>query len=603
MGSQSAVPWRPARWSIIVIASLALFVTGCATGGPAEEAAARPEPIDPRLDDPSGLAVAPHELPIPPGLPAELFDPAAASENAEITLGEAIERYVSLDVPVAGADPGEDGPPDPDSERRAVQAYAAARLAYLDGELRQAERLVRESLELDRSSGAGWQLLADIYEAGGETGVAIQVYEEALRREPDNVQSLFRVGSYVAQAGRSDLAARLLAPVLREASPARDPAMRSLALARFGLAMFDLGAWRAAETAFIESADLLPRAAASAGRLRDELIQLDRHGADILIMLGDISLHRGDPATAGERYDGAARRQRLPGPDLIRRRMLAALRDGRPATAANILVRTVDEAPDRLTANHAQLVRYLLEVTTLDDPIAEALSLRADDQPDQEVIQLMAAMAEPTDEARTRLESVVRRHDCTQASRVAYISTCDRPADALAAVARQLDERPNEAEAWVRALMRVRSPIDWAEPLADMIPTDRGERLLRAILLAQLGRWAEADAVGEQLERDTDAYVPFLLATGRNGDVPDAAERLRDPAFSLRARIEAAGRSQRFDLALDLSTSLVEDHAATAGDLLRHAGLLAQRGRHDEQVEALERALELRPGTSRPSSS
>ncbi len=153
------------------------------------------------------------------------------------------------------------GMPDPASEQSRVKARLDLARGYINARSwGDAKRALLKALEIDSRSVESHVLLALVYEAEGEVGVAEDYYKKALRIDRANAQALNNYGTFLARRARPEEAIEKLQQVVQNT----DYHARPQAYENLGLAELAMGNREAAEAAFERALSLNPMLPVSA---------------------------------------------------------------------------------------------------------------------------------------------------------------------------------------------------------------------------------------------------------------------------------------------------------------------------------------------------
>ncbi|MCK4873116.1 MAG: tetratricopeptide repeat protein [Phycisphaerales bacterium] len=592
------------------IALGATLLAGCAGPRDARPSGEPPHPaetthglLDPALDRPENLRTARADVPPPPPLDQGRFSPGD-DDAARMELAAVIDHFAALGLPElhSRAEPPASGEPaaesDSDGETAplgAIHAYAAARLAMLSGSPRDARQLLAEVLRRDERSAPAWELLGDASIALGNRVQALGAYEQVLLYEPENAHALMHVGTYLVSIGRNEQAARLLSIAARGQGQATGRQLAPLIHEPLGRCLDSLGYLTAATAAYQRALDLPPSLVRSAPRYSDELADIYRRRPELLRAAGDLELRLGRPKQAFVAFSLAAELPGLPSSGLLDRQLWAALRAGRPASAANLLLTDITADPTRIREEHITLCAYLRTHTTLGPRLADAL--RAIIKTHGETVGLNQAVAASLDSTAAKAYLLGRLLDAPSETPLlaALLERSETRTGLLILTARVIDAHPDREGAYSSALLDVDEDAGALVATLEAMNLDTlGAGLLHLRLLIETNRVEQARAQHRMLAKRfpdapaiTLAHIRMLNAAGRFAEALTQLDRSTvNDAQHLRARVEALRGMQFFREALVAGESLLATAGSTPGDRLTHADLLAALRRHQEQ-EAL----------------
>ncbi|MDX2115498.1 MAG: tetratricopeptide repeat protein [Planctomycetota bacterium] len=615
-----------------VSAALALIiVSGCATergGSPRGEGGQRSSLSGAAREerDERALRAGP-----PAGVPADID---------QVLSGEALQKASKPLAEVLGSwGPVPDGPAAPaampataDDRLEAVRAYTLGRVQLLAGDAERAEASLTEAARRDPSSAAIWRELGEASMAQGNRTSAVSAFRRALALNPTDIRALEVLSRTAVERREFESAVAYLKPLRELPAGQLDPALPYLVNARLGRALSELGYASAGAEATRAAIDL-PELFGQTTLLQTELAQLYRARGDLLRDMGDAALHRGSPEEAAGLYERAAALPTLNPSGLMARRVYAQMKLGDPLAGARIVLEDVAATRGRVDQRTLDLLRYIATNSSAGPRVERLLEeIRAGLKPEDLAAsrsglaraQAAASAAEPA-----RSMSILRAHLATSPADDAALAD-------LFALARQngraglLDqtlalvaEAPVHEGRYARAMLQTdRDPaallglLDGAGPGVGGGDGDGGggggdetaRRLLRARLLAVLGKFDESERELALLLEERPAFAPALAARvsaltklGRFEEAADIARGLDtsiDPAL-VGAKVVALTEAGRSDEALDvLMPALPAPEAATAADadvFMQAARLALSLGRFEEACDWLTLTTRLDP--------
>lgn len=513
--------------------------------------------------------------PLPPGVPerAVTRDPPTTPEESarrSLPIEDALAAAsAGIDLGVAREDPP--APPSDDDKEQAWTHYASAIEMMLDGEPSPAIAEFQAAAKLDPGAAAVWVELGNAHARAGHRGAAGAAYKRAMRLGHDDPRIPWWLGRDALRSGKAGEAAGWFA-LARPGVEQRDadPSLRFLVAVDVAEAMESLGYVRASRDALTVLRDLPPTFPARTS-LGVELAEVYRRRFDSLVRAGDLSCQLGEHARAMELYEEAGQ---LPAPDpglTLPRRVLAAMRSGRPALAATFILDDLAGERARLEPRHAELATYLARHTRVGPQLSAALGeisggSHAGSTPMQRarLALVRAAAAEPS-EARKILEDALR--DAPGSAELASAFVGSTPPGSLGAL---VDAAPDAIETLEDAILaHGRGVDDTVQALAG--DEHAGSRTLAARLLRTTGRPV---AALELLERRAFEGPPG----SRDGMLVELG----------RAAIDRGRR----DLAERALAALPEAAA------IPRARLLHELGRVDDSLRALRASSLLDSGTT-----
>lgn len=472
----------------------------------------------------SNLNVAP-----PPGLDPAVVTPLPAEQIAASTklgrsLVQTIEEVESTWKPPA---PPQSPLPSEDDRSAALAAYAQARLMVLNLDAAKAIPILQSATRLDPGSARPWRELGLANLALNRRAAGVAALRKAFDLGDDSPFICYTLGKELLRVAKPSDALSMLVHAFKNSHLADDPALPFLITAELGAALQAEGRLRAARDAFVAALDL-PETWNTESRLRTELAELYRERFNLLLHVGDLSCQLADPAVAVEAYERASMTPALDPGAALPRRIFAAMRAGRPAQAATLVLASIERSEGRFEDRHAELIAYLSASPSLSPVLAPALEeLRVSVAPRvapsmRARLDRIVAAAQPIDKARAALlESAKLNPDDLDAVGALIESFKGNPAAIAPALAALADSSPASASITADALLAVGRSVD--ETLA-ALATRPGisPRLLESSLLARTGRMSESAA---RLDKVADSIlIPDLKTAWLSQRVIIAAE-------------------------------------------------------------------------------
>jgi tetratricopeptide (TPR) repeat protein len=432
------------------------------------------------------------------------------------------------------------------SDARCAEAhYLLGELARRRGDLQSARRQFRKSIDLDADLACAHHALGNSLQDAGELEPAISAYRRALRISSDAAEVWNDLGTAYFASGEPVRAADCYRNALR-LSPAHVVATSNLAST-----LRALGDVRSAFAAYLRElkhrlmAALRPRGAQPAGAAAAAERWLRRGSIRLAESLADLALaeNGGDAAALGIKARAAERRHD-------------------PAAALDFLTRALHSAPKRddLWLRLARLQRERGDAVEALRSYRGALAAGARDVEVERELALALAATGSTEEARTTLERLGRKHDAQSWSALA---TMDLERADRAAAERNLeralatDSRCGSALTQLSRLRVAQRKASEALALCaeaeEAEPSNAEARFWRGRALALQAKWDEAsDAFREAaaIAPTNTVYVRWLALSLR------AAERLDESRRVLREALER--RPDDFDLTAELASTILE---------------------------------------------
>ncbi len=524
------------------------------------------------------------DAPPPPGVDPILLEPVdAASADARATLDEVTERLAAQFEPPEASPPPADEALPPPSEEDSIRAYVSARARRFSGDLTSAVRDLEAAAMLAPDAEAPWRELGETYLAAGDRISALAAFREAVARDPWSIRALERYGLAALDRREHDVAAGALSRVWLRMDDA-DPGLRPVVARGLGRSLLELG-YVSAGAEGLQIAATAPERLSGPTIRGAELSEVLRERGEILREAGDAAMRLGEPERAAQAYALAANFPTFDPGALAPRRVYAALRLGRPAEAAAVIVREIESSRGQVEDRQLRLIEHLSRYTDVGPRLSAAIDAVAKKLSEQDrrlaATRLARARAAALDQAQA-VEVLRARLAVAPADDAVIIDLYRRlspaPPDRLLAVTADLiAAAPLEMERYGAALLRTGIPAEELLAAADEAPPAQKESLewslMRAHLLVAAGRPRDA----EQALR--------ALAEARPDSAPVAVALARRLVHSGRAE-EAAALIERLDATDDPQV------------LLARAMVLQSIGRHEEALAALNpliRAAEPRP--------
>lgn len=550
--------------------------------------------------------------PVPPGVEAMAVRPVDSSDvHARAPFSEVVRTFAAQEDPLlnVGADlAGAAAHVDRDDQERALRLYVMGRSRRLAGDARTAVADLTESVELDPAPAEPWLELAEAQVGVGDRLSALSAFRTALTRDPTAVRALVEVGQSHLERRDAEGAARLLARAWGETGPA-DAGMRRVVAMSLGSALHELGHLTAGNEALAIALDL-PERFSEPTIYRDEVAVVYRDRAELWRDFADAAarLGRYEEALAG--YDRSAQFPSFDPGALAPRRVHAAMRLGRPALAASLVLGEIQGAEGRVEDRHFRLIEFISRHSEVGPDLAAGVAAiesgLTEDARRLTAGRLARARAAALEDApaRAELRKRVAQAPTDQDAIEALFGRIDpqRPRDLLEETIRLIEAAPLEEPRYVGALLRVRPEA--AALLAEMSSVERAPEpaagLLRASLMSAAGDDDAAEhalrAIVAAHPRSPAPVVALARLLGRDGR-PDEAEQTlallsdsEDPDVRF-ARATALGAMDLHEEALFVLKPALEPGPGLqqAGPTAREAILAAQASLQLERWAAAEK--------------
>lgn len=574
------VPW---------LASALLVPAGCAVGPVsttakdrgAEGALERAFERERHRPDARAMRVEP-----PAGAPFELGE-VATGDRAHMSLADVMRQFASFAEAPDGT-PNDVQPPfDPGSAREALRSYVIGRARRLAGEVIQAEGILKESVRLDPTSAEAWRELGLVQLMLENRAAAATAFRRALALKPDEPFSLEALGRDAFERRDFEQAVRLLSRLRLSGGTALDPALPYLTSARLGRSLLELGYLSAAEEVLREALTL-PEQFGHTTQFQTDLAVLYRQRGELWRDLGDAAMRLGRVEAAAECYKQAEALPTLNPLGITPRRVYAAMRLGRPAEAAAIVLDEIREAGGRVEPRLHALLRFISINSSIGLIIADTLgemerrAVESGDLPAVAWLVRARAACLPDAEAMAILREHLRLSPADEGALRDLFQRIDSSdlRRLVAEAADLIESSPfHDARYANAALSRRRDPSALLDALTSF-PSDRAgspaARLLRARLLMARGDLSAAERELASLELFRPGFGPAVAARtsvlwrlGRADEaraLVDSLSETSDPGV-LDAKVLALAELGEHERALSiLSPALPVDDRVTARD-------------------------------------
>ncbi len=526
------------RWLAILLVLAGAMLTGCATGDAAHtDASARLE----RLAQRPSIDRGSKDAPPPPGLNIDAMTPVAL-DNA-VARRSAEEALANVDSPeVIGADP--DNRPPSAATPKSVLHYISGRSLLLGGDLQGALVELEAAAKSDPTAAEPWRDIGQTQRRLGDRLSAAAAYRQALRLDPDDLESLIQVGLWSLQRRDPESAAAMLAHARTQALTVDDSALMFVIDFNLGQAMLQLGELRAGIELLSAGLDL-PSTLDSPTAYRNELELLFRQRGDAWRDVGDAAMQLEDYDVALNAYENAAALPTLDPAGLLPRLTYAAMRSGQAARAALAILDALAAGSDLAGDRVLPLIRYVGANSSVGPLLRDAIDERRDAlTPDEQrrlgsLYTRAAAAALPAPAAAAVLRDRLATHPSdTGALRDLYRLEDNDPKAMVAETLRLIAQAPMNERRYADSLIVAATSVEELEPHIDP-QSSLAAAILEARLLQYTGDAAEAANVlesaigvaGETQPRVATALlIELLVELGRIDAANIAMERLANPS-------------------------------------------------------------------------
>jgi len=505
--------------------------------------------------------------PLAPGVPEELMQPLPpeAMKLARMPLEEVLALEAAKGAATTQSLPAEPAAEEISDEDRleATRSYVMGRARRLSGQFALAERDLKQSARLDPRSGSAWRELGELQAAQGNRIAAASSFRRVLALAPDDIRALEFLSRAALERREYSEAIGLLGR------------LRSLPIASFDAALPYIAEWRlgealraegylSASAGVMRGALELPPTFGSATLFQEELSKLYRQRGEIWRELGDVSTRLGEGVQAEQYYARAAALPSLNPALILSRRLNAAMKLGRPADAAILIVREIEASGGRVDDRLLTLIRHTAEHSKVGPLLSDAIASMRNELTDAEwrvagsSIARARAAALDSPEAAAVLRERLRESPADGAAMQDLYRLFD-PTNVGALVNETLlliEASPLHEARYADAVLQRHGSSEGIRSAIARLPAERGSspaaRLLEARMAVAIGDFEGADAI---LTPATATAAPWPAA--------------------IVARTSILARLSRFDEAralldaLDSNTnpSVIDAHAAALAEI------------------------------------
>lgn len=328
------------------------------------------EPVSDQTSQPTQQSITYADIPVPPGLAADTVQPwrGDAMRHAQTPLDQVIAQLARPDFLPATDTRRADQPPaqpSPSTDRTVInnepplaaqRAYWAGRTAWRNHKLFEAIRHLEAALRLAPNNADILHLLGIIYTQSGNHIRGGGFLEQSVAQNPQDIDSLFRLGRIFVQQGRWSDAIATYAYAAELKSSVADPALEPLIQYFLGHALAHEG-YDSAAIDLLSAHLALPDRIDRTTRMARQLTVLGRQRYSTWETVGDAYSRLDRPQDALLAYEEAMQAQPNPSSGLISRYTYICLRLKKPEPAVRSLVRYIQR--HSADATSLKLVGYL----------------------------------------------------------------------------------------------------------------------------------------------------------------------------------------------------------------------------------------------------
>lgn len=523
----------------------------------------------------------------------------------------------------------------PDIPRAAQIAYIAGRIALTEGKMQAAILQLKIALSIAPNEADIARLLATAYLRIGNRPAAAMYLQQTLRSEPDDIDSLIKLGRASLERGEWAPATVLFARSLELAKASNTPSPALVHICEFylGSALEVGGHDKASAEQYLASME-------DDSRLTDQsaatyqMMMLSRQFGVVWQAIGDARLRMGQPVEALAAYEQAVAVGVPSLPDWMARYVYTQLLLGRPSNATARMVEYLKSSVN--DSNALPLVKYLIDHGGDGRSLAQILQQVYTDSDKSSALAQMISSLLPDDQAQAFLlahlknrpadtlvaGTLIRRSLAApsgQAAGKATDAALSRAANALRVTSSLIEQSPVEATVYAQAYLDalgnkpgLDAVIAWMESSkqADAITNHIAVRFIIAADHFQSGQLRRARPILEGITRDDPTFLPArILLAGQlvaRSNWDEASNLLKDintepwnsQADNLRVRI-FAGQGKTSD-AIALLDELIAREPAGGVDLsLYKATLQVQSGQAVQGERTLLDLLNVHPRDER----
>ena len=493
-----------------------------------------------------------------------------------------------------------------------LRLYASGRLRIADGKFADAVRDLEEAARLNPSAAAPLRELALAQAAQGQRASSMSTLRRAIELGLNDPQSYWLLGRDEIRQRRHEAAAELLGWAYLETAARPGSELHRLVAADLAESLRHLGRYAASRELLLVAAS--PGSPTASNSIyRAEAMELNRRAGDVWAQRGELALGLGLPEEALTDFARALEEATTDRVGVVLRMVVAEVRLGRRASAAQRLVDAIGRSGGAAEDREIRAIADLAGSPGIADALVHDVSslTRTTGIGPRAGGRLVRAIASglPRERAAELLRERLGRTFDDSASLAALLES--RAADDAAGRADEL--RWYVSRAPMMASEAATVAVGIGRDLAGLAAAvERGtsptDVLLRWALAAQMGREREAvaaleaAAVPDSMRDARDLLVVRIASAMGDWDrVSTSLQRLTTRDGNDSARMLALASAQRFQASAGVADGWLsaKGEGATASDCLVAAALMADAGRFGDAVRLNERAMAIDPTDER----
>ncbi len=466
------------------------LIGGCANESASRDLSARGR-LE-RLAERSRTNDAATNAPPPEGFPVDTLAPSE-DPRARLALDAAIAE---IGTP-PDQSPETDIVPSPTPE--SVMHYITGRSRLISGDVQGALVELEAAAKADPNAPEPWRAIGKAQNRLGDRLSAAAAYRQALRLDPNHVESLMHVGIWSLQRRDAESAATHLIAARAASQNSRDSGIAYVLDFHLGQALLSLGYLQAGAELLASGLDL-PASFDAPTQYQAELESLFRQRGDAWRTIGDAYVRLVNWPNALNAYSEATALPTLDPAGLLPRLVYASMQSGQPAHAALAVLDSLETGVDLSGDRLLPLIRYIGSYSNVGPLLTTAINDRRQSlSPDEQkrlasLYARAAAAALPPNQARRALRDWLAHHPA-DAGAVSDLFQLvgDDPDLMVAETVRLIEQAPLNEERYTNALLQHGAPI---ESLSISVESSDSpaEAMLAARLMERQGETEEAIA-------------------------------------------------------------------------------------------------------------